>query len=257
MTQASTSPPSVSYTQKPNTTLLIVAVALGLVAAVLFVWRVESVRKSTAAKSFTVYMVTRTLEPGDDPTDKDVKAVRIPNEFAESYSGAIKPAEYDAWIGNDQRVRLQVNQGDVLMLSAFSGNQGTSRVALAPGKELLTIPVRRDTAPPVLSPDMYVNIYGSVTPKGGRPESFLVMEHVHVLVVGPRTSSQANTRSSRSYANVGVEVTHKESLLLNEIIRMLDDEEVTLTVRDPSDYKRTITGGSINPALLKRLDIKP
>lgn len=257
MTQLNTSSTQVTYTQKPNTTLLVVALALGLIAAFAFVWRVENVRKAAEIKSIVVYRVTRSFDPGEVVKRNDLEQFRIPEGFEDSFPGALRTAtDLSNWIDQKKPVLKRINQGDVLTTAAYTAADSGRAFRLSRGKELVTFSVDRDSAPPVLVPEMYVNIWAAITPKGGTPDVELVMERVRVIVVGSRTASQGGSRSSRAYSTISVEVTSKESQLLNKIVRMLDNEEFIITIRDQTDTSRKIIGGSINPKLLDMLNIK-
>lgn len=259
MTQFNSSSSNVTYTQKPNTTLLIVALALGLVAAFAFVWRVESVRKAAEIQSIVVYRVTRSFEPGDVIKRTDLKEFRIPEGFEDSFPGALRTeTDLKNWLDAKppRLVRTRINQNEVLTTSVFTTADSTRSFRLSKGKELVTIPISRDTAPPVLLPEMYINIWAAITPKGGSPNVELVMERVRVVVVGSRTAGQSSSRSSRAYSTISIEATSRESQLLNQVVRMLDNQEFVITIRDPTDTTRKIIGGSINPKLLAMLDIE-
>lgn len=242
-------PPS----SQPNLTLLLVAMCLGLVAAIAHVWRVEQVRTAAEQKSVTIYKVTRTLEPGDTVKDKDLRATSVPAAFDDFYSGAILPGDLSTVMG--KRVRRRVAEGSPLTHLDFTGGGTGDSLGITRGKVLVVLPVSTDTAPPILSPEMRVNIAAAITPRGGTLTVMRVMEAVRVVAVGARTKDAGDVRRSRSYSTVTIEVEPKEAAILNTIKRYLPDEEFIIEIRAAEDPTREIITGGINQKVLGALGI--
>lgn len=247
--------PSKAGSSQLNLTLLLVSLGLGLAAVVAHLVTVDAASKSAVEKTVTVYQTRRALEAGDTVEAKDLRTTPCPVRFIDTFPGAITTEKELSTLVLNRRVRRDVAENAIITSEDFIAGGGGSDSLIGKGKRLATLPVDKDFVSGLIRPESRVDISVAITPRNGQLTVLPVMEGVRVVGVGDRTKNSPDTRSSRSYNKISIEVTAAQSQTLATIMRYLPDEEFIFTLRAPGDTDRTIIGGGINPEVLKALGI--
>lgn len=243
----------------PNFTLILIALGLGLLTVVITNWYIHQVRAQVESQRMTLYKLNHPVEPGDKLSERDYTSFTIPatEEVQAHYIqglGAFTAEEIENRHG--QRFKRYANTSALLTHSLFTeeGRNAAGGPDLRDGYRGVTLEVDRSTAPPILRPQMVVDLSGYLNIRGKGEKERLVMERVRVLAVGGQTSATASNRD-RGYSDITVEVLPAEARALKTIAARLPDNEFTIVIRSKIDDELEIETGSINPELVQAYDL--
>ena len=251
MTQANTRP---AQSAPASTTLLLVSLGLGLVTIVLINIYMTRVRTEVYGDTFTVYRLTRSLQPGDkvQNIERDLRVVQVPSDFEDAFSTAISPQNVNSFVG--QELLRAATAGDVLTYSLYTPLGGApDDTLIRPGYRKISLPVNYRLVPKDLRPGMYVDLAGAFPLGGDTATPLWIMDRVKVLAVGSHTladeeTEAGRTRRSSNYRTIDIEVLPDEALQLFMITSM-SVGDLHLSERNPSD-RNVRAEGQINPVLL-------
>jgi len=245
-----------------NTTLIIVALAMGLIAVVLNSVYISMVRNQARVDSFVVYRMTRSMLPGDTLKRRDVTEARLPTSFQDAFSNTVDEQTLDLRIGAE--LRRPVEQGAPLTHDLFTAPEDSDLDRMITvGKRLYPLPVNARMMPGSLRPGMFVDIEAPFRVSGNTAEVLPVMERVKVISVGKRdiTDEQLDSRGRAkpigSYHTISIEVEPAEATQLSTI-QTLATGDFHLHLRNPGDDTAPkIPTGGINPRVLQLLPGSP
>lgn len=238
-----------------NGKVLLLGLALGVVAVVLMNVYVEMVRSGSRPTAITVYRLETSVLPGDTLRERDVRAVRVPEEFEDAFGDAVDETGLAARLG--QPLQRPAERGAVLTYDLFLEPEGGNLDTLiAPDMRLIALPVNPRSLPAVLRPGMFVDIEmpfrGDDT--GRLPRILPVMEYVKVLAVGRQSIAEEDRgvsgRRSRTFSTISIEVTPEQATQLAQISAAAAGEFI-IHLRNPGDPRQPkIPTGGINPVVL-------
>jgi len=245
-----------SNSNSGSTTLVIVALTLALLAVVLTNVYIGMVRTQADADRVEVYVLDRTLYPGEKLKDRDITLKRYPGEFREIFANRV--ADPSVRVG-DTIMRL-AEQGAPLTHDLFTPPEERDLVTeINEGMRVYALPVDNRTAPGNLKPGMLVDLEAPFRISGREAIIVPVMERVRVLAVGRRdivAESQDNSTRSRpisSFNTISIELTPLQATQMSMIQRMAVGEFI-LHLRNPGDAGTPkIPRGGINERLLEML----
>lgn len=217
----------------------------------------SQVRSDALGQTFTVYRLSRSLQPGDkvQNIDRDLQAVRVPTDFEDAFSTAISPENVNSYLG--QEIMRPVTAGDVLMYSLYTPLGGSpDDTLIRPGYRKISLPVNYRLVPKDLRPGMFVDLSGSFPLGGDSATVVWIMDRVKVLAVGSHTladeeTEAGRTRRSNNFRTIDIEVLPDEALQLFMIHNMAVGD-MHISERNPSD-RNVRAEGQINPALIEMI----
>lgn len=230
---------------RSNTMLLGAAVGIAIFAVVLTNIYITMVRQQVEDQGIVVYKLLRNVEPGYSLRSKDIEEVRIPSKFEEYASGWMKAADMDNYVDVPKlRILRSARQGDPVTLDLWQEESTQLDYKITPGKRGCPLPISSRTAPGILRPGMYIDLYATFPMPGQVPKTLPVMEYVKVVAVGSVTED-TNTDRRISYSTVTVEVEPADAQALLTISKFIGSEGFDPLVRQPKDNQPTFLG--INP----------
>lgn len=250
-------PPDSPSPSDPNSTrMVVIGVIVGIVAVILMNVYVEMVRRQARPGEFIVYRLETRAQPGDRLQERDVKAVRMPEDFKEAFSNAVDSTGLRARLG--EPFKRSATRGDVLTYDLFIDPEDNNLDRLiSRDMRLVALPVNSRTLPGNLRPGMYVDIEAPFPGRGGVPNVLPIMEYVKVLAVGRQSVIDERTGEdsvSRSFGTISIEVTPEQATQLS-VIQSGAIGEFQLHLRNPADTSQPkIPSGGINPQVLAMID---
>jgi Flp pilus assembly protein CpaB len=241
---------------------VLLALGFALVAVILVNAYIEYVRRQVEQASFNVYVLTRSLAPGDRLKERDVRKVAVPKSFENNLRELhlMNDDEVQVKLGEGTPVERAASQGDLLRWEVYTAPDGPAPVEISKGKRLVSLPVNSRTVPGSLRPGMFVDIEAAFNRGGAVPEVLPVMERVKVKAVGTHTvgeeasAAPGRTRSLGSFRAITIEVSPAEATDLSMIERVaVGDFELHLHNPDDNTAPK-IPNGGINPDVLDLLD---
>jgi Flp pilus assembly protein CpaB len=254
MTQfnSNSTPTQADNANKPagNTALILVALSLALVAVLANIYYLQMKAKQHETENFTIYRVTRTIEPGEKIREKDLKEESLPMTVKDSFDNAVGPQTINNYL--DTPVSNRIEQNGYVTFDAFSTQSGSRDMAIRTGYRAIAIPVNKETAPNALTAGAYIDITAMVRRQGQRVQPMLVMEKVRVVQVGTRPPAESEEARGRfsSYSTVTVEVKPEEDLALKALRRYMDEYEFDIRMRNPSDDQLQIKLGGVSSEVM-------
>ena len=242
-----------------STTLVIVALLAGLIAVVLVNVYVETAKRSARPNSFTIYRLTRSLEPGDKLSQRDVEPMEADERFRDFYSNALDEAGVQTRLG--ETVYRPADMGAPLTYDLFRQREEDDLDRrITEGMRLVALPVNPRTLPGTLRPGMYVDIEAPFQTRAGTIKVLPVMERVRVMAVGRRSViDEANEAGGRmgNFSTISIEVEPRQATQLS-MIEKLATGDFELHLRKPGDdtVPKIPTGG-LNPDVVAMLDAPP
>jgi Flp pilus assembly protein CpaB len=244
--------------------LVLVAAALAIVAVVLLNLYIVAVKRQNQSKMLTRYELLATLRPGEKLQAKDLKPVKVPEQFEQAFSRFISDADIALKFG--QTVRRPAYSGELLAYDVFKEAQGADLdQEITPGFRLYALPVNSRGIIGGLRPGMFVDIEAPFHAAGGGGEGtpivLPIMERVKLKTVGGRSiadeAAGEAARRAGSFQTVGIEVTPQATDKLSMIQKMAVGE-FELILRNPADDRLIKIPNPdpdtfINPAVLKLL----
>lgn len=229
-----------------NTTLIIVAVVMGVIVVALSNWYINSIRKQVNQATITIYKLNKPVEPGDKfRSDRDVAKVIVPKSLADGFSDALREKDLSAW--HNQPFKQPARENDLLTMRLFVESGGIDGSLPEEGMAAVPLPVSSKNAPGVLRPGMRVDIIATLTQEGRLPQAIPVMRNVRVRAVGTRTDGGSERRGS--YSSITVQVTPKEAVQLLTVSDFVGKDGFHVIVRNPADDDVDFVG--VNKEVLK------
>lgn len=246
----------------PNITLILIALGLGLITIIVTNWYIHQIRTQVESQKITLYQLKRPMDPGDSlNVGRDLRPVQFPAppEVRSHYIdnlGALTPEEAENY--NNQPLRRAANTNALLTADLFTPYRtgGSSELPLRDGYRGVTIEIDRNSAPPFLRPEMYVDLYGTLAIRGKGQSVSLIMEKVRVLAVGAETSPTGTAGSRRGYSEITIELRPDEVKAIKTLAENLVDDDFTIALRNRTDDVLEIPTGSINPELAKAFNLQ-
>jgi Flp pilus assembly protein CpaB len=241
--------------------LVIVAVLLAMFAVVMTNFYIEMVRRDVASSSFDVYVLSRSVHPGDRLDKKITKLESVPDKFRKSFErmGAIDEASLKTRINDKKTFKRRASAGDIITFSLFDMPAGKDiDKHITVGLRMISLPINSRTVPGALHEGMYVDIEAGFLTGGAIAESLPVMERVKVIALGKSTvydiDATDRRRRQRSYQTITIEVTPDEATQLR-MVQYIMVGEFELHMRNPIDKSRSkIPDGGINAAVIQLID---
>jgi Flp pilus assembly protein CpaB len=252
--------PSSTKTPPGSNRLVIIAAVVGLLAVILVNIYVAMVKRQAQAGEFGVYRLVTSLKPGDKLLEKNVKAVRMPKIYKDSFEGMVieesfgKDDALTALLGT--RVKSSARRNQFLSHNLFTNpNDVELDTRISPNLRLVALPVNPKTLPGSLQPGMVVDIEALFP--GGNLNILPVLERVTVFSVGTRSiadDSQSSGRKQTRFTTISLQVTPQEATSLEKIKKLVIGD-FELHLRNPNDNSTpNIPEGGINPQVLRLLD---
>ena len=241
-----------------NPRLVIVAVVIAVLAVIMVNIYIGVVTSSAQPDEITVYRLRTDIEPGDELEADDVRAVQLPESFANAFQNRVKPRDdgTPTRVGDTFRRTAQMN--DVLTYDLFQPpEQNRLDLRLDRGKVGTTLPIEPRNIPKGLQPGMYVDIEAPFRMTGGR-QIKTVMERVEVLEVGARSvvdeqEDQPNSYRAGNVNTITIEVEPQLATQLDELVSLATGP-FKLHLRNPADEAlHKLETDGINPELLEML----
>lgn len=244
--------------------LVIVAGVLALLAVIVLNFYIAHIRREIAASSFTVFVLNRSVQPGEVIKKTFVNEVRVPLSFRESLNslGLVDDVSLTNRITSQQRFEQGAPAGSMLTFDLFNAPSGRRDLDrnITDGKRLVSLPVNSRTVPGALREGMMVDIEAPFNVGGALPVTMPVMERVKVIAVGSRTiyddeaTQGRGSRPSGTFHTITIEVDPLDATHLSDIQRLaVGGFEIHLrNPADPSNPK--IKSGSINPEVVEMID---
>ena len=249
MSQAET-----SSSQGGSVKLVAVSFILALITVVLTNIYINRIREQVSAATFTVYELTRSVQPGDTFAATDVREKIVPLEFRDSFDRAIQPSEISTWYG--QRIRRSASQSEIVTFEMFSSTLNKRQMDKIPrGMRWISVPINGRSAP-IIRPDVKVDLVAVFEVRGQTERVALtVMENIRVIAVGQRTAEDENSRT-RTSNTITIQVTDEEANDMITIQDFLGESVFTLVIRGTLDTDVKIVGGGINPRVKQLVGIE-
>jgi Flp pilus assembly protein CpaB len=221
--------------------LLIAAVALGVIAVVLYNVQINRVREASRGETVTLLRVTRDLRPGDRITERDIQRVEMDTEFVEGLGNVLKSS--DAEYALQSTVNQPVPRGTWLMYEfTVSLEEAQPSRIVSPGRVGAPITVDpRKTPGELLQPNDRVNIMGLLALPKKPPQTYRILENVKVLAVGGKAYREPTGGESpqfdgmRQYTKLTLDIPQDISQQLANIETYLVGS-FWVEVRNPLDY---------------------
>lgn len=244
-------PPIGNASEGTSRTVIIVAVVMGLAVVVLTNVYIAMVRSEAAGNSVTVYRFNKEVQPGHVLSERrDLVAVRIPEEFADSIPGAIGPDNIVSWDG--QRLAQAAREGDPLTTGLFRESREALDHKIGDGNRGVALPVNSRNTSGLLRPGMLIDVMGSFSDSGEAPRTLPVMQRVRVVAVG--TSTEESGGRPGTFASITVEVDPDEAAALLTIAQHVGRDGFEVAVRNPREDRTSIVG--VNPEVKELLDLQ-
>ena len=246
-----------------GTKLIVVSICLAIASVIAVNLYIQSVRAAVNESSFEVYVLTRSVYPGDRLSPKDVREIRVPNSFRTSFDSLyfVDKIGLENSISQRDIVKRSANMGEILLPSVFTGGKDIDDLArnIVPGKRLIWLPVNSNAVPGLLRPGVWVDIEAPfVVPGSPLPMVKPVMERVQIKAVGLRTladetdeNANRSNRSLGAFHTITIEVTPTEATSF-DMIKRIATGDFELHIRNAEDGTTpNIPEGGINPDVLE------
>ncbi len=201
--------------QGSNTKIVIIAIAMGILAAIVIQFYIVMNNRQNKAETITVYTLRTVYDRREQFDIKDVRPIKIPQTLEEQMKmlGAIRDEEQLSNYNNKAFART-TRENELLIASMFLDYTGDNLEAwIDPGNRLLSIDVRSDNAPGPLRPDGAVDLYGTFL-VDGVPRTVAVIKNVRVVALGayynPAESDGESRGPIRGYRSITIELPEKD-----------------------------------------------
>jgi len=209
-----------------NKSLLITALALGVVVALVYNWHIGEVRRAGVGETVMLLVPRRTLQPGDKLDPKDLRVVNVETHFKEGLgANVISGTMPDELIGEE--LSRGVQRGRFLRWGDITGHQDMALSwVLRKGMESFTLKIETNESPgQMLRQGDRIAVIGTLD-VGGKVKSYRIIEGVKVVSIGglavPEGANRGRTGSSvrtmRSYRSVGIQVDPETALQLHNVV---------------------------------------
>jgi len=241
--------------QGGNLTLVLVALGLGLITIVATNWHISNIRERVDAQMVTVYMTNKPMDAGKVLKRRDLREFEMPEKYAENMP--FKPVYgKEADVHFDKKEILRPVESNKIVTHDLYTREGASGDEPTPGMEVATIAVKSENIPPFLKAGDSINLWANFAEEGQLPDTKLVLEVVKVFGVGANIDPQG-FRSTGSFRNISLEVTHDSAKALYTIETYLQRKGFQITLRARGDKSRKLVTDGVNPEVLRIIGMKP
>lgn len=248
-------PPRPTEASPPGAKLVLFALGLALLAVILTNVYIEMVRRSGSEDTIGVYLLTRSVRPGDVLKQQDVQLHRFPAAFRDSFQamGAMDKPGLDIRLTTREPTQRTASQGDLLTFRLYDPPSSSELDRnIKPGHRQKSLQVNSRTLPGALREGMYVDLLAPFN-LGGAVQVVPVIERVRVIALGSRTIYDDTDagRSTRSFQTITIELESDQVLQLTALERLAAGD-FELHLRNPADNSTPhIPDGGVNPRLLE------
>jgi Flp pilus assembly protein CpaB len=235
-----------------NKWLLVIAMALGVIVAVIYNVHINAVRAQQKGRMIEVIELVRDLEPGDRIEAKDITRAEIPRAHAEAFGKVVRWEDRPTVLARGGKaVNQTVMKGEFLLWSAISGSAG-SRASAKLSDGMVARALEFDDSQSLgdlLSPNDTVNLLGVFSLRGGQPQTYRIISGVRVLNVGGVGAADEASPGGprRNYRKITIEVSPEVSIQLNNLMTHLVGP-IRLEL-NKSSARLARDAGRINPQL--------
>ena len=234
-----------------NKGLLLVAVALGIIVAVIYNAHITAVRNEGKGQVVRLLQMTTAKNAGEVIEEKDVTSVPIEKSNAERL-GQVVTEDQKGFVIN-RRIADSVQQGQWLLWSHLTGHE---RVTFEPtkGHVMQSFEINPKCSSPLLQPGNYVNILGRLSLAGKPPRYYRIIQGVRVLATGSNIIEQPTDdprdrarMSSRAYRGITIEIDPNVNLQLKNIFSRLPEIDIEVVPNEMVLKMGPGVVGKINP----------
>jgi Flp pilus assembly protein CpaB len=243
-----------------NKKLLLAALAVGVVAVILFYVYSSMAERSLRGENIRVFKWQRTILANEKVSPQDVISVEIPQNQANALEGVVQDTERDKALLNEGMISRTVHKNDFVFYKDLLNAGGTGPdQGITGSKKALAIPIDPSAAPVgMLSVNGRIDLHGRVSMSGKPPQEYVLIRNLKVLGLGAQTAEADNWASrtksayqagSTNYRSVTVEVDEDVALQLGDLLPHVDGK-VWVIVRNRADASPDSFNGKINPELM-------
>ncbi len=240
-----------------GTKLVLAALGVAIFAVICVNVYISRVRSEVKRETFEVFMLERSLEPGEKLAAADVKTVKVPNDFFESFRvlGSLNKRELDNYLAEGAKLQSVGVRSQLVTHALFIGAAGSGLDRrITQGMRWKTITANSRTVPPILQPEMRVDIEAPFAAGTKFNEVLPVMENVRIVAVGAVTASDEATPTRArvgGFQNVTIEVTPEQATAI-ATIEQAAAGPFELHLRNPGDDRPIkIPTGGINERVME------
>lgn len=249
-----------------NKGMLIVAVALGVVAVLLYNWQVGRIRAENRGTQVLLLRFDHEMKAGDRiEAAKDFSTQDVPERLADGLGDVAKIAHRDEMSKfNGFALNKKVLKGQFLLDSHITNEarESPSMRISSPTMVAKAVPLR-EVPGNLLSPGDRVNLVARIPARDGSVDSERIIEDVRVLAVGGSVGrldtgmpAGAGDEGPTMYRAITIEVTPQASLELDRILAHIAGG-VSVEVLSPLAARNEAKAGVVNRSLLDRLKTVP
>lgn len=206
-----------------NWRLLVVALALGLIVAVVYNVHINQVRESARGETVTLLRMNKDMRPGDRIKAEDVSRVEVAKSVAKNLGNVMTATDYEFAI--DKAVNTNIPKDNFLTFAHILAASEKDRpsIGLTPGMLGFSLQVDPHLVPgKLLRVGDHVNIVGTFTITN-KTSNLLIMEGARVLTIageigGTDRSARASDSGVSSFQSISIEVSPKVALELSNVL---------------------------------------
>lgn len=256
--------PPASNADPGSTRLIFMAIALALVAVIVTNVYIASIRRDVEMRSFDVFVLTRTVKPGDKFKADDFATQHVPERFKKNFMalGAVLEEKTLATYVETERFERAAQEGALLTHALFtSESAGLLDVTIDPGHRYMDLPVNGRLVPAGIRPGVDVDIEATIHTGEGVPRVLLVVEKVKVVGVDRQTIVAETTATAasrhRRISKITIQVKPEQGTQLSMVEKIMSGD-FELRLRHPSDnqLRLSVPPGEINPIVLDLIGTK-
>jgi Flp pilus assembly protein CpaB len=236
-----------------NVVLVVVSVALGMAAALVYNLHVRAIRNEGKGDLVAVVRASRNIEPGEEITSDHLEEVSIPRDLMDSIGKVVKRENAEIVLGT--RPSRQIKKGEYILHTDLGQVGGTEKWS-DESKSVFTIEFDPRTSPgQLLKKGDYVDVYGIVDPPNGDRKTYRVLSAVKVEGVEGQSIDTRRSWASPGSDNSPSRYRSIQILLEPEVIKQFGnvktwvDGSLTVAVLHPNMVSRRRDAGQINPDL--------
>ena len=232
-------------------TLVAIAVTMGLLTVVINLVYISSIRNEAARQSFTVYELSHSVEAGHKLNKaKDLIPRQIPNVFKESFGKYFIDDGINTYQG--QSFLRPAEDKDLLTHQFFESNAESIDSKINPGKRAIALDINSRNTSGLLHSNMHIDLSANFASPDSKPRNIVIIEKLHVIVVGNNTDETAKARTN--FSNITVEIDPDIADQLLTIQKFVGRDGFDVRVRNSNDEKTKYI--NINPEVLRLVGLK-
>ena len=242
-----------------NKKLLLAALAVGVVAVVLFYTYSAIQEKSLRGENIRVFKWQRPVLANEKVNPQDVTSVEISQSQATALEGVVRDTDTDKALLQEGIVSRTVHKNDfVFYKDLLNANRTGPDQGITGSKKAMAIQIDPAVAPVgMLSVNGRIDLHGRVSMSGKPPREYVLIRNLKVLGLGAKTAEEDNwtarTKSgyesgAQNYRAITVEVDEDVAVQLGDLLPHVDGK-VWVIVRNRNDTTDSFQG-KINPDLV-------